>query len=128
MDRFRFDEQSTGAIEFDIVDRNDDPVPASSLSAATLTLFDWETGAGNRGGSPAQGVINSRDAQDVLNDNNVSISAEGHVVWTVQPEDNVIVTYRRHIERHRAMFTFTWSGGSFNYECELEVMNLRKAV
>lgn len=121
--RFRFDEQSSGTIEGDIVDANEDPVPAASLTAAELTLFDWDTGAG--GGSPQPGIINDRNAQDVLNTNNVTIDSEGHFIWSVQPDDNVIVTARRQIERHRAMFYFAWATGEFRFECELDVVNLR---
>jgi hypothetical protein len=121
--RFRFDEQSSGTIEGDIVDANGDPIPAASLTGAELTLYDWDTGAG--GGSPRPGIINSRDAQDVLNLNNVTIDAEGHFIWSLQPEDNIIITNRRQVERHRAMFLFEWATGEFRFECEVDVNNLR---
>ncbi len=123
LDRFRFDEQSSGCIEGDIVDREGAPVPDSSLLSAELTLYDWDTGAG--GGSPRPGIINDRDQQDVLNTNDVTIDSDGHFIWSIQPEDNIIVTNRRQIERHRAMFLFTWATGEFRYECELDVNNLR---
>jgi hypothetical protein len=129
MERFRFDERSSGSIEGDIVDRNGDPVAAGSLTAATLTLYDWDTGAGYQDGSPGSsprpGILNGRDTQDVLNANDVSIDADGHFIWRVQPEDNVIVTARRQVERHRAMLLFAWSDGEFRFECELDVNNLR---
>lgn len=126
IERFRFDERSSGSIEFDILDRNGDGVPAGSLTTAELTLFDWDTGAG--GGSPHPGVINTRDGQDVNNTNDVTIldtPTTGHVLWSVQPEDNIIVTNRRQVERHRAMFLFIWPTGEFRFECELLVTNLR---
>ena len=123
IERFRFDERSSGSIEGDIVDREGDPVLAASLTAAELTLYDIDTGAG--GGSPRPGILNSRDAQDVLNTNNVAIDNDGHFIWSVQPADNVIVTARRQIERHRAMFYFEWATGEFRFECELDVVNLR---
>lgn len=128
MTRFRFDERSSGCIEFDIVDREGVAVPAANLTTAELTLFDWETGAGFTGESPKPGIINNRDAQDVLNTNNVAIDADGHVIWSLQPDDNIIVNPRRQIERHRAVFRFTWPTGSFPYEIEIEVVNLRNVA
>lgn len=132
MDRLRFNEASTGAIEFDIVDEAGIGVPTADLTAAQLTLYDVDTAAPAPDGSPAQGVINGRSVQDILNTNDVTIVDVGspgaaHVTWQVQPADNIIVTARRQVERHRAMFRFTWSGGAFDYEIELEVVNLRKA-
>ena len=125
IDRVRVNEGSVKLLEFDIVNEADEAVSESSLTSAQLTLLDIETYA--PGASPATGIINDRDAQDVLNDNNVTIDSEGHVVWTMQPEDNVIVTPRRQVERHRAQFSFAWDEGSFNVEIEIEVVNLRKA-
>lgn len=127
MDRFRFTELSSGAIEFDIKDQDGAAVPAASLTAATLTLHDLET-YDPGSGSPVVGIINSRDHQDVLNNNRVSEDSSGHVIWSVQPDDNPIITARRQLERHRAKFYFEWASGSFNYECELEVLNLRSVA
>ena len=129
IDRFRFNERSTGVIEGDIIDADGNLVPAEDLTEATLTLYDLETVI--PGNSPA-GQINGRDGQDVLNANDVSIDAVspstiGHFIWSVQPEDNIIVTERRQVERHRAMFRFAWATGEFRYECEIEVVNLRMA-
>jgi hypothetical protein len=126
IERFTFDEKSAGSIEFDIYDRDGEPVPVAGILTAELTLYDWDTGAG--GGSPHPGIINNRDGQDVLNLNDVTLSDSptvGHVLWDVQPEDNPIVTNRREVERHRAMFLFAWSGGEFRKELELLVRNLR---
>lgn len=130
VDRFRFTERTSGFIEGDIVDENDDPVPASVLTAATLTLWDLDTGVFD--GSPTVGIINSREEQDILNANNVELDAgspavDGHFKWSVQPEDNIIVTPRRQLERHRAMFLFVWDTGQFRYECEIDVVNLGMA-
>ena len=125
IERFRFDEQSSGCIEGDILDREGEPVSVDALTAAELTLFDWDTGANGVGLSPRDGIINDWDSRDILNANNVTIDSAGHFLWNIQPEDNVIVTNRRQIERHRAMFLFTWADGEFRFECELDVVNLR---
>lgn len=125
IERFRFDEQSSGSIEGDILDSEGSAVAAASLTTAELTLFDWDTGAAGGSVSPRDGIINSRDGQDIKNANNVTIDSAGHFLWEIQPEDNIIVTARRQIERHRAMFLFTWADGEFRFECELDVVNLR---
>lgn len=127
IDRIRdVNERSSKVVTFTLKDQAGAPVPAASLTAAELTLYDVET---YENASPAVGILNDRQGQNVLNLNNVTIhSTSGLVTWTMQPEDNVIVTERRQVERHRAMFHFAWSGGSFDYECEIEVVNLRSAA
>src|SRR5690606_21533571 len=52
-------------------------VTAVMLTALSLTLYDKDTGA----------IVNSRDAQDVLNKGNVTIDAEGEIAWSIQPAD-----------------------------------------
>lgn len=130
--RERFNEGASGFIRAQIVDQAGDAVEVASLTSATLTLYDVDTGSADV--SPAEGIINSRDQQDILpagspfEENDVEYEASGYFQWNLQPEDNIIVTPRRQVERHRAMFIFTWNGGSFPYELEIEVVNLRKVA
>ncbi len=131
--RERFNEGSSGYISAQIVDRYGAPVSVDDLTAATLTLLDLQTYA--PGASPTVGIINARDDQDILASglspaelNDVSYESNGYFRWDVQPEDNVIVTPRRQLERHRAEFHFEFAGGAFNYPIEIEVVNLRKAL
>jgi hypothetical protein len=63
MTRERFNEGSSGEITGTITDAAGQAVPAGSLTAATLTLYDLETYVP---GSPTVGIINDRDGQDVL--------------------------------------------------------------
>lgn len=78
-------------------------VPLSGISALTLTLYDVATDT----------IINSRDAQDVLNTNDVTVHAtSGLLSWTAQAADNAIVTAARvagSLEKHIALFEWTWS-------------------
>ncbi len=133
MDRYRFNEGSSGTISGTILDPQTSPeaVPLASLTSATLTLFDLNT---VDLGSPISGIINDRHQQDVLNANDVEIT-DGAFIWSVQSADTVILTERRQVERHRALFTFTWGISSSpsvspqeyrtsTYECEIEVANL----
>ncbi len=80
-------------------DETDTVIPAASLTALTLTLYNVATGA----------IINSRNAQNVLNANNVTVDASGNLVWTVQPGDNAIVDTSLDREDHVALFKFEWS-------------------
>ncbi len=132
--RFRFFEGSPGIIRGQVVDAAGQTVPADTLTAATLTLYDMQTKA----------IINGREEQDInggalspseLND--VVYEADGSFQWELQPEvrgasptdlgDNPIVTARRQIERHRAEFHFEFPGGAFNYAVEIEVVALQVA-
>lgn len=129
--RERFNEQSSGYIRAQIVDKNNNAVSLDDLTAASLTLYDMGTYVP---GSPVVGIINDRDAQDILATglspaelHDVTYEDDGYFRWDVQPEDNIIVTPRRQIERHRAEFSFGFVGGSFTFQVEIEVVNLRKA-
>lgn len=131
MTRERFNEGASGFIRARIVDSAGDPVDVEALISATFTLWDVDTGSADT--SPVEGIINDRNEQDILpegspsEENDVVYEADGYFQWNLQPEDNIIVTPRRQIERHRAMFVFTWDGGSLTHEIEIEVVNLRRA-
>lgn len=124
MERFRFTEFTTCFIRGQILDRNEVPVDVADLTAATLTLWDIETGS----------ILNGRANLDIKpvgsppEMNDVTYEANGFFRWDLQPEDNVIVRARRQIERHRATFAFTWDGGNLEYELEIEVANLQKVL
>ncbi len=128
IDRIRVNEQSSRTVSFTLKDNTGAAVPLSSISLATLTLYDMGTYV--PGSSPVVGILNERDAQDVKNTNDVTVHAtSGLVTWVMQPADNVIVTPRRQVERHRAEFRFVLSNGTeLDYQMEIEVTNLRKAA
>lgn len=128
--RYRFNAGASGQITGIITDpANGDPVEASTLQSATLTLYDLASFVPDS--SPVEGAINARDRQDILGtgsplgDRDVTYGTGGVFTWAVQPADNVIVTPRRQIERHRAVFTFDWDGGSSVQEFEIEVVHVR---
>lgn len=128
--RVRFTEGNSGQIISTITDTEGVFVPSDALTEAELTLYDQQT----------ESIINTRDAQDILGvgspvgDHGVTIyptlqtDSEGNtynVKWVLVPADNVIVTERRQMERHRAMFRFVWPDGELVTEFEIEVQNLR---
>ncbi len=96
-------------------------IPSADLTTLTLTLYDVDTGD----------IINSRNAQDVLNTNNVTVHAtSGLLTWILQPLDNVIVTSASHVEGHVALFEWriASSGQDGNHEVNIHVHNLSKVT
>lgn len=94
----RVRELSTGLYSALLVDEFD--VALSSLMTLTLSVYDIGTGT----------ILNSRDNQNVLNTNNVTFVG-GALQWAVQPADHAVVSDYLTLEKHRAIFEFTWSGG-----------------
>lgn len=110
-------EKTTARLTGQLLDETGAGVPASSLTTLKLTLYDKLTGT----------VINSRDQQDVLNTNDVTIDNSGNLVWTMKPADNVILDDTLNVETHVALFEATWSSSkAANMELEFQVRNLAR--
>jgi hypothetical protein len=92
-------------------------ISSASLTTLTLTLYPKATPATK---------INSRDAQNVLNANGVTVDMGGYLVWTASPADNVIMDAALTEETHMALFEFTWSAGAKDgkHLIEFTVINL----
>lgn len=118
-------EDSSRTVTFYLKDNAGVVVPLADIATAELTLYDLLTYI--PGTSPA-GVINGRDAQNVLNDNNVDIHVtSGLVTWSMQPEDNPIITEKRAVERHIAEFMFVLNSGvKLWHKLEFDVDNMRR--
>lgn len=86
------------------------------LTEITLTLYDRITG----------NVINGRDAQDILDANDVSIATDGTLTWELQPEDTVIVNIAKRGEWHVGLFRYTWTNGKHTHEVRMRIVNLFK--
>ena len=101
-------EHTTPVYVFEIVDEAGVAVDASQIATLTLTYYDKAT----------EHIINSRDAEDVLNLGDVALVTDigppivTTVTWTLQPEDTVIVDQRRETEQHIALFEWTWDSGA----------------
>jgi len=116
-------EGSTRKIQATLQDASGTAVPASSLASLTLTLFDVALGS----------IINSRNAQDVLNKNDVAVDGNGLLTWSMRTADNVIVDATLAAgayETHRAMFIWTYTSGGTTettiHIIEFRVLNLLK--
>lgn len=86
-----------------IVDEAGNPIPGSELSTLTLTLFN----------AADKAIINSRDDQNVLNANAVTLNESGELQWSAASADNPIVgdVGLGLTEKHLAQFEWTWGGG-----------------
>lgn len=85
-----------------IVDEDGTGIGSSSLTTLTLTLC--VNGNLSR-------IINSRNQQNVLNTNNVTVNSSGNLVWQMTTTDNAIVD-NVPTERHVAIFQWTYSSGT----------------
>jgi hypothetical protein len=101
---YSVNETSTAFYDFNLVDENDAAIALASLSSLTITLTDDATGA----------VLNSRNAQNGLNANGVTVSSVGKVTWEMSPADNAIVgsPVPDGGETHTAVFRWTWASGA----------------
>lgn len=113
-----FRERQSGDYECTVKDKSGNAIPLAKVTALTLTLIDVGSGT----------VINSRDNQDVLNDNNVTLHAtSGLLTWDIRPADNAIVgtVCAGRTQRHRATFEIFWTDGDdfeHNWDVEIEVV------
>jgi hypothetical protein len=118
-------EKTSGRYAFTLVDEGG-AIP--TLATLTLTLFNAEVAEP----SPATGnIINSRDAQNVLNLNNVTYSnTTGECIWQIQVADTPIVDATKGSELHIARFDFTYGSPvrTGRHEVGLRVRNLRKVA
>lgn len=86
-------------------------VGSSIIEALTLTLSDKATGT----------IINSRNQQNVLNVNSVTLDASGNLVWTGTPADAAVVNTAAKNPRLSALFIFTWNAGAKTGKHEFEI-------
>ena len=110
-------EDSAFTLTAQLKDTDGSDLALADIDTITLTLFL------TRGGTtlPANTIINSRDAEDIKNANEVTIGATGILTWDVQPEDTAIIndeievcekTMKNTREIHRALFEWKKTGGS----------------
>lgn len=111
-------EQTTPKYTGTILDDSGVAIPAASLSTLTLTLYVVKTD-----GTIA--YVNSRNAQDVLNTNNVTIDSAGLLTWSVQVADTTLVESLP-FEQHIALWEWSWAGATKfgKHEVILNVQNL----
>jgi hypothetical protein len=106
---FTVDEDTNASHTFTILDEDGNPIQPTVL---TLTYYDQATGA----------IINSRDGQDVLNQNDVTVT-NGVVLWLLQQDDTAIISPALEAEIHVALWRWTANGKANHHETLLRVPN-----
>lgn len=112
-------EGSTAIYTATVKDEAGTVIPSSAISALTLTLSNVADGE----------IINGRNAQDALNDNNVTMHpTSGLLTYTLQPLDTAIQDADEPFETHRATFQCTYNGGAgqSNWDVDFMIRNLSK--
>jgi len=105
-----------------LLDKAGTPIPLTSIVSAELTLYDAETLA----------IINGRDSQDVLNNNDVTIDpALGTLIWEGRAEDTPVlseVIAPGGVERHIALFEVVYNLGdeTLNHEVHFDIQQSAK--
>ena len=113
-------EKTTVKVTATVEDEDGNGLAAGNLDTLTLTLYSLED----------ETIINSRDAQDVLNANGVTLDVNGGLIWTITPSDTIIVDTTLSAERHRAVFEWTYDIGVKNgkHVIDMRVINLVKVT
>jgi len=96
-------EGSSARVTAVIKDETGAVIAGSALTTLTLTLYDYVV--------PAT-IINSRNAQNVLNANGVTVDASGNLTYLMDPADNPINDTTLSKENHVALFQWTWAAGA----------------
>lgn len=95
-------EDTTHTYATTITDENEQGLGPADLDALTLTLYDVVSGD----------IINSRDAQSVLNANGGTLEANGDFTWLSEPDDMPILEDSRSYEEHIGVFEWAYPNGS----------------
>jgi len=113
-------EKASACYTTTLTDENGVAIPSGSIDTLTLTLSNVDDGT----------IVNSRDGQDVLNLNNVTVTSGGLLTYTIQPLDTVIVDNTKDYETHRATFEMNFNSGvSYgNWDVDLMIRNLSKVT
>lgn len=98
-------EYSTGEYEAVLTDEQGELILLNQVTSITIHLIELATG----------NVVNGRDQQDALNDNDVTFGvSDGTLTWTIQKEDTEIVNEETKVweyESHLATITVLWQSG-----------------
>lgn len=96
-----FEEGSSSNIVGTFVDFAGEQIDKEAIISLELTLFDYHTNK----------VINDREEQDILDDNDGLVSDEGELTLRLGPEDNIVNNDTKEEELHAARLVWTWNDG-----------------
>lgn len=104
IEKFIVHEKEARFYDLTFTDQDGIQIPLASMSALTLSLFLKD--------SDPIVYINSRNAQNVLNANNVTIDSAGKITWAIQSADLAMQDAGAEVEVHVAIFHLTTTGGT----------------
>mgnify|MGYP000934557076 CR=1 len=113
---FKAPEGSSARYTATLLDHQTLPLSGNTLTSLHLTLYDKSSNT----------IINSRDHQGVLNANGVTVNSTGGLVWTLTPNDNVMLSNTAAVETHIALFEWAWPTGAGKQEVLIQVQNIRR--
>lgn len=116
---YQVHERIRGDYSFILRDRDGNAVPGSILTSATMSLYL------NFDPLIASIFLNGRNQQSILNMNNVTIDANGKVLWDIQSDDMVIVDDKLNFEQRVAAFEFIFPTGLILHEVAFNVRSVR---
>ena len=99
--RFDVGHNTTPKYTANLVDEDDVAVGSASLTTLVITVLNVLT----------RDVINTRDRQNALNVNNVTVSAGGLLTWSIQALDLVVPSGESFCDL-QVIFEWTWSAGA----------------
>ena len=111
-------ERQTTRITGTLYDDEGNPIPGSTLTTLTLTVYDQDS---------LQTLI--VDARNILNANDGEVDEDGNLAVLLAPADMLIRTSTLPYERHTCLFKWTWGSSpakSGAEELVLIVRNLSK--
>ena len=115
---YELNERTVAEFSADLVRESGEAIDKNILASLRLTLYDVIT----------KEIINDRHKQNILDDNDVTVSDDGRLTWVLQADDNVMVNSALVKERHRALFEWTWPPGPTakpgNAQIDIVVRNL----
>lgn len=111
-------ERSTADYIATLQDTQGNVLAGSAIVSLTLTLYELKSGA----------IINNRDGQNVLNQNDVTVDENGALLFSLQPDDGVIIDADCEYETHRAEFdcVFNAGAGRSTWDVDFFYRNLSK--
>ena len=111
-------ERQTTRITGTLYDDEGEPIPGSTLSTLTLTVYDNDV---------SKTVI--VDHRNILNTGNGVVDEDGQLAVLLQPADMLIRNADLPYERHTCLFEWSWGSDPVKYGAEelvLVVRNLSK--
>lgn len=122
-------EGSTAIYTDTLKDEAGQVVPLSSMTTLTLTLSVVDALTSSTPNTAVGDIVNSRDAVDALNTNNVTYHAtSGLLTYVLQPLDTAIQDTAQEFEIHRATFQATYNSGAnaATWDVDFLIRNLEK--